>query len=408
MSTILTSVRPRLLLLCALPSLAWADGAPEYGGYAKFQVVGQTYPSDSLFRDLYGSTSLDAVADLRLNLEYRKNGWMFAGDYQLRALNGETARAPDDRRRLFDLSSTFTEGTESAVLHRLDRLWLGYSTERTVVRFGRQVLSWGNGLFYAPMDLVNPFDPAAVDTEYKTGDDMLYVQVAHGSGADLQAAHVIRRNPVDGDVDSGFATTAVKYHGFAGEGEFDVMVARHYGDPVVGLGGSRPVGGASLSGDIVVTDTDTNTVLQGSLNLSYSWTAFEKNMSGSIEYHFNGFGQHASRYDPASLASNPDLLDRLERGESFALGRHYLAGSVLVELTPLWTVAPVLLMNVRDASALLQLTTNYSVSDNTTLLASLNVPAGPNGSEFGGPDAGIPGRFLSGDVGVFVQVAWYF
>jgi len=38
-------------------------------------------------------------------------------------------------------------------------------------------LSWGNGLVFSPMDIVNPFDPTAVDTEYKAGDDMLYGQI---------------------------------------------------------------------------------------------------------------------------------------------------------------------------------------------------------------------------------------
>ena len=33
---------------------------------------------------------------------------------------------------------------------------------------------------------------------------------------------------------------------------------------------------------------------------------------------------------------------------------------------------------------------------------------GGNGTEFGGPETGIPGRYLSYDVGVFAQIAWYF
>ncbi len=407
--TISTSVRPStVLLLCAFSSLALADGKTEVGGHTKLRLVGQDYPADSLFKDQYSRTSLNGIADLRLNLEYRQSGWALAGDYQLMAMNGETASAPDDRRRFFDLSSTLSEGSESAILHRLDRLWLGYSSDRVVVRAGRQVLSWGNGLFYAPMDLVNPFDPSAVDTEYKTGDDMIYVQIAHQGGADIQGAHVVRRDPTGGDVDSRFSTTAIKYHGFLGDGEFDVLLARHYDESVVGIGGIRALGGASLSTDIVVTDTDIDTIAQATLNLSYSWIAFEKNMTGSIEYHFNGFGQHSSRYDPASLALNPDLLRRLERGESFALGRHYIAGSLLLELTPLWSVSPLLLLNIQDPSALLQLTTNYSVSDNIVVLGSLSLPIGANRTEFGGPDSGIPGRFLSADAGVFAQIAWYF
>ncbi len=406
----LISALPRLLLLLiACPALAVAaDGKTEFGGHTKLRFVGQSYPSDSLFGDLFGDSSFDTQGDLRLNLEHRQAGWTFNTSYQLAALNGETFTLPDDSRRLFDLTSVIDQGTESALAHRLDRLWVGYTSERAVVRFGRQALSWGNGIFYAPMDLVNPFDPAAVDTEYKAGDDMLYLQYLRESGADIQGAYVVRRNFLSGDVDDDAATITTKYHGFRGEGEFDVLVARHYGDNVLGLGASHAMGGANWGGDLVVTDTDLDTVLQLSTNLSYSWSWAGKNMSGIVEYHFNGFGQRSGSYDPLSLAGNPDLLLRLSRGESFTVGRHYLAGSVLIEMTPLWSVSPTLLMNASDPSGLLQLVTNYSLSDNMTLLGSLNIPLGSNGSEFGGIDSGISGRYFSTDVGVFAQWAWYF
>jgi hypothetical protein len=148
--------------------------------------------------------------------------------------------------------------------------------------------------------------------------------------------------------------------------------------------------------------------VQLSTNLSYSWNWRGKNMSGVVEYHFNGLGQHTGHYDPQSLAENTDLLQRLARGESFALGRHYLAGSVMIEMTPLWSVSPTLLMNVSDPSGLLQLISQYSLSDNMTLLGSLNIPLGSSGSEFGGIESGIEGRYLSSGAGVFAQWTWYF
>jgi hypothetical protein len=96
------------------------------------------------------------------------------------------------------------------------------------------------------------------------------------------------------------------------------------------------------------------------------------------------------------------------RGELFSIGRHYLAGSVMIEVTPLWMLTPTVLANLSDPSGLFQLVTNYSLSDNMTVLASINVPMGPKGSEFGGIDAGQPDRYLSGGAGVFAQIAWYF
>lgn len=407
--TILTSVLRRLAILSVLiPVAGGAADTTEITGHAKLRMVSQTYASDSLFRDLFGDSSTDTQGDFRLNLEHRRSGWTFNANYQIAALNGERSIASDDRRRFFDLTSVIDQHDDQTLVHRLDRLWFGYASEKAVVRFGRQALSWGNGLFYTPMDLVNPFDPAAVDTEYKAGDDMLYLQYLRDSGADIQGAHVIRRDVLDQDVDSAVASSAFKYHGFAGEGEFDLLVARHYSDDVVGLGASHSLGGAHWGGDLVITKTGNDTYVQVSSNLSYSWTWGGKNMSGVFEYHFNGFGQHEDDYSTASLAGNPDLSRRLLRGESFTLGRHYLAAGVTIEMTPLWSLTPTVLMNAADPSGLVQLVTQYSLSDSMTLLGSLNIPLGNNGSEFGGIESGLPGRYLSTEAGVFAQLAWYF
>jgi hypothetical protein len=415
-------LRSALLLLLSAAALA-DDGTTEIGGHTKLALTSQAYPEQSLFRDLVGSSTLDVSGDLRLNLKAGAGRWSLDAAYQLQVLDGDSVELgrlvpgaadlffpglPNDDRRLFDLTDVASDSGNSAVVHRIDRLSLAYASEKAVVRFGRQVLSWGNGLFYAPMDLVNPFDPAAVDTEYKVGDDMLYLQYLFDNGNDVQFAYVARRNPLDGDVDAGESTAAIKYHGFVGEAELDVLLADNYGDTVLGIGVGKSIGGAVLRGDLVLTDGSDNTDVQLVTNLTYSWNWFGRNMSGAIEYFFNGFGQRSDAYDPQSLAGNPDLLQRIERGELFSIGRHYLAGSVMIEMTPLWTVTPTVLANVSDPSALLQLVTSYSLSDNMTLLASVNVPLGSKGTEFGGIATGEANRYLSGGAGLFAQFAWYF
>ena len=368
-------------LLIVVATAAFADDENyELGGHSKLRLLAQSYPDDSLFRDLVGANSIDAGGELRLNFSAKRDKWSLHADYQLIALNSEfiPLGLPDDNSRLFDLTSILNDGNDNAILHRLDRFWVGYAGEKTVVRFGRQALSWGNGLIYAPMDLVNPFDPTTIDTEYKTGDDMLYMQYLRDNGDDIQSAVVFRRDVLSGDVESDKATTALKYHGFAGENEYDVLVAESYGNTVVGIGYSRSVGGAIWRGDVVVTDSSDGTVTEVVSNLSYSWIWGGKNMSGAAEYYYNGFD------------------------------RHYVAGSLTIEMSPLWMLTPTLLSNVNDPSGLLQLVTSYSLSDNMTFLGSLNIPMGANGTEFGGPESGIPGRYLSTDAGVFAQFAWYF
>jgi hypothetical protein len=418
-------MRPSALLILLLVSFAALadDSNFEFTGHTKLNAISQTYPDDSAIRSFLGSSSLDTQAIVRLNLKWRNKGWGFDADYQLLGLHGDSIglggglspsvgnllnRLPNDDRRLFNLTDVISDSGKNAVLHRLDRLWLGYTTDKTVIRFGRQALTWGNGLFYAPMDLVNPFDPATIDTEYKAGDDMMYAQYLRDSGDDVQAAVVVRRDPLSGDVESDEATYAVKYHGFAGELEYDVLLAETYADAVLGIGLGHSLGGAHWSSDIVITDTQSDTFVQFVTNLSYSWTMKNRNMSGAIEYHFNGFGQSDGRYDPLSLADNPDLLARLARGQMFTLGRHYLAGSVMIEMTPLWSVTPVLLANIGDPSALLQLMSTYSLGDNMTLRGSINLPIGSSGTEFGGIETGVPGLYLSTGPGVFAQFAWYF
>ena len=370
-----------VLLLLVASSVAIADGnSYDFGGHSKLRMLAQSYPDDSLFRDLIGTNSIDGAGELRLNASAKSDKWSLHTDYQLIAINSDflAAGLPGDDSRLFDLTSVLHDSDKNAVLHRLDRFWVGYAGEKTVVRFGRQALSWGNGLLYAPMDLVNPFDPATIDTEYKTGDDMLYVQYLRDGGDDVQGAVVFRRNVLTGDVESDEATIALKYHGFAGEHEYDVLVAESYGDTVVGVGHVRSIGGAVWRGDVVVTDASDDTYIELVTNLSYSWVWGARNMSGALEYYYDGFD------------------------------RHYVAGSLAIEMSPLWMLTPTVLSNVNDPSGLLQIVTQYSLSDDMAFLGSLNVPLGANGTEFGGPDSGVPGRYLSTDVGVFAQLAWYF
>ncbi len=373
--------RSWVLVLSLLAASAAAEDSPfEYDGHTKLRAVGQTYPSDSLFRDFAGSSSADTIAEARLNLAAKTSGWSFHADYQLVGIYSELLflGLPNDDLRLLDLTKVITDGSEHVWLHRLDRLWAGYTGRKVVVRAGRQALSWGNGLYFHPLDLVNPFDPTTIDTEYKTGDDMLYGQYLLDNGHDVQAAAVFRRDPVTGDRDSDQGTVALKYHGFAGEYEYDLLVGENFGDTVVGIGAVGSLGGAVWRSDLVVTDAEDETRVELVANLSYSWTWSDRNVSGSAEYYRSG----------------DDL--------------NYLAGNLMIEMTPLWTLTPTLIGNVDDPSALLQIVTQYSLGDNATFLGSINLPMGGNGTEFGGPESGIPGRYLSFDVGVFAQLAWYF
>ena len=147
------------------------------GGHAKYRFLFQTWPADSLLRDILGSTSSDHFFETRLKLAASRNRWDFQADYQFIAAHADTLQLAgqlpgsffatgeiaNDDRRWWDLTYSFDDGDRSAVVHRLDRLSVGFTTERAALRFGRQAVSWGNGMVFTPMDVFNPFDPAAVD-----------------------------------------------------------------------------------------------------------------------------------------------------------------------------------------------------------------------------------------------------
>jgi hypothetical protein len=184
-------------------------------------------------------------------------------------------------------------------------------------------------------------------------------------------------------------------------------VAQHYGDTLVGAGMNYSIGGAVWRGDVVGNWTDAETVVSGVTSLSHSWVWIGQNVSGVAEYFYNGFGQSDGCYSPECLADNPELLERISRGELFNLGRHYLALSAMVEIDPLFLLTPNIFCNLADPSALFQLVFQNDLRENLLLWSAINIPAGANGSEFGGAATSVPELFLSAGPSVSVQLVWY-
>lgn len=407
------------LLLALVPAQAATNF--DYKGNIKYRSLLTSYPTDSLFQDYIDDPAWDNNANLRLNLSANKGAWALQVDYELVTIQGDSVSmaqqnpglgfiprlVADDDHRLMDLTHILNENAHSLTAHRLDRLYLDYSTDQAFFRVGRQALSWGNGLIYNPMDFFNPFDPAAVDKEYKTGDDMLYAQYLFDSGNDVQAVWVGRRNDA-ANVTSAVTSTAAKYHLFVEDYEIDLLVAEHFDSLVIGLGSVANVGGSIWRGDILVTDTGTDTYISAVVNFSYAWNALDKNMSAVVELYRNGFGIDDGNYSPTALANNVELIQRLQRGELYTLGKHYLAAAVTIELSPLWLFMPSFYANLDDDSVMLQLLSQHDLQQDLQLLLALSLPSGSNGSEFGGIDSGVPGRPLSVGASAFMQLAWYF
>ena len=164
------------------------DTIVDLGGRVSPQIAITTYPENSAFRDIFGSASVDSALDARVMFGLQRDSWSFDVDYQLVGLYADRLEfsrelppelrilfphLPTDRTRLFDLTHVFTDSGKTAVYQRLDRLAVRYSSDQLVMKIGRQAINWVNGMIKNVMDILNPFDPAAVDRELKTADDIL-------------------------------------------------------------------------------------------------------------------------------------------------------------------------------------------------------------------------------------------
>ncbi len=316
-----------LLLLCSGTAL----GEVQVGGHLKYQPTATDFHSDDLAAVFGDDPALDQGLDLRLKLEARGGGFDAAVHYELLGLSGDSVTTwqqagaaglpapnplPSDARRLLDLSAVIHQGQTTLAVQRLDRLSLGFSTDYTVLRIGRQAVSWGNGLAFQVLDFINPFAPLALDKDYKTGDDMLYGQYLFRSGDDLQAMLVPRRDSDSGALRSDDSTLAVKYHA-TGSG-LDLLAAAHYGQPRVGAGISHSLGEAVGRLDFAASRRSTGSwELSLVANLDYSWVWLGSNVYGFAEYFHSGVG---ARSEGDYTAPDPELADRVARGEALHPG----------------------------------------------------------------------------------------
>ncbi|MDX2497114.1 MAG: hypothetical protein QNL11_04335, partial [Desulfobacterales bacterium] len=126
---------------------------PYYDGHGNFRLMNTTFFSpDAYFETHYelifsgGDTFQKNKALEQLYPDLFKYGVLTRG-----ILNNELS--------FFDFSKIICEGDDYILYHRLDRFFLALQPNWGSVRIGRQALTWGNGLIFNPMDLLNPFAP---------------------------------------------------------------------------------------------------------------------------------------------------------------------------------------------------------------------------------------------------------
>lgn len=405
-----------LALLWAAPAAAQDEPVQVRlnGDLKAFTLVTFPYDNDTLAalgvwpEDPQGQGILDGRLKLQLRGGER---WRFEAHHAVSTVvgsaitlgsSGAALTAPE----LFDLTWTTPEdgGSGTTVQGRTDRLLLQGEFGPVTVALGRQPLSFGSGMFYTPLDLVSPFFPGTIDSEYKPGVDAAQVSIYSGYsfeqrlvvawvgdcslvGGGEPSASNAGNCARDDTPDAGVEDLAVASwtRVTVGVSDLALFLGEVHDDEVVGLSVVTAVGPVGLHGDASLTlppghldgrDPTEDPFVRAVVGADWR-PGSRTTLSGEAYVQSNG------ATDPADYLAQAQG-DRYLRGELWALGRSYVGLSWAQELRPTITSSLAVIANVEDPSAMVIPGVNVSVADNADLSAGAYLGLGkrPEGLTF--------------------------
>lgn len=249
---------------------------------------------------------------------------------------------------------------------RTDRFLFKFTPDQATITVGRQPITFGSGLFFTPMDLVNPFTPATIDSEYKPGVDAVRVDGFFGVSGQVSvvAAYTgktyIYEAAADGEPDQARVTAAAYGQGTVGVTDLALMYAFVRGDHVVGASVISSAGPVGLHGDVTVTvpreDLDEDVFVRAVVGVDGRPTATTTLMG---ELYLQSFGS-------TSADGLFDVLgsERAARGEIWLSGLAYAGLSVSQEITPLIVANLAVIANLTEPSFFLTPAISWNVAAN--------------------------------------------
>ena len=308
---------------------------------------------------------------LRLEARGRPRGWLgFEVAYDNEALLGsflETAEFEQWRvarpPTYWDLEDDYVNRGSLFVRHRLYRGYLDVATPIADVLIGRQRVAWGSGRFWNPTDLLNPFNPLAVEREERQGVDALLVQRNIAALSRLTFVYAPQR-------DAG-ASRAVHFRTNVADTDVVLMAGEFRRERVVGLDLVGRLGEGSMHLEAARTDPESGSdFVRAVAGVDY---AFQNTLILTAEYYYNGEGtRDGDAYDFA----------RLHAGLVQNVGRRYAGARAQFDLTPLLRLDSVLLVNLHDRSRFFAPSFTYSLTANLDWSSGVQLFSGANGSEY--------------------------
>ena len=282
------------------------------------------------------------------------------------------------RPSLLDLDWEVTAGESYQVRQDLFRVFATVYFGQSHLTIGRQRITWGSGFAWNPTDIINPFNPGAIELGQRAGVDAAYLSVGNTSRLELAVAAAGRE----------WSQTILASRYGTNFREYDValMAALMEGAWVAGGDFAGYVQGAGLRGELAYTRrAEGRGSIRAVLNADY---AFPGGLYSLAEVHYNGPGSRSKAdYD----------VEALLRGDTFSLAQRYAALSVSGAFSPLVGGALYGLANFDDGSALVGPSLTASLADNVDMAASTYFLVGKSDTEYGGQ------RHI-----FFASVQWYY
>lgn len=362
-----------------VPAWAQEDAELRFSGYYKNLLVnaetlsGEPYALDvnRVRLELKGKLS----SALRLDVQYDNEVWL--GNYLRTAQFQQQKDLPSPQ--YWNWQGAYADAPALYGTQRLYRAVLQANWGDTDLKMGRQRIAWGTGRFWSPLDLLNPFSPAALEREERLGVDAVLVEHKFGPVSRLSAVFAPSRL-------AGEDSQALQWHGNVRGTDYSVTAGRIRGDDVIGLDLAGQIGPAGVRAEITqVRPRVGESFHRALLGIDY---AFANTLTLSAEFYRDGGG-----------ASSPDAYDfaGLMAGRRQTLAQRYAGVRAGYEITPLLKLNADFTVNLDDQSRYVAPSISYSIRSNLDWTLGLRRFSGAPGTEY----ARVPSA-------VFTQLQWFF
>ena len=347
------------------PSDAQEDQYPEYifDGYIYDMVSYQKMP-DAI--SAFGLTEFAGEDDFWMNLTRARftPELKFSTDsritmhYEIDALWTKFALpfftgTDKTNRQAIDLSWTPVNEDKVMVRHYIDMLYYKHMFDFGEIKFGRQVISWGQGRIWQPTDLFNPINPANFSKIERDGADAVSFKYYLGLFSDIEFVFNFRERWDRANFGARYRTNTGEYDISAMGGYFDDKI-------IIGCDFAGNLWDAGVRGEAIFAmhkdDIDSNYV-RAILGIDHQIT---EDLYGMLEYQYNGEGT-------SDKTQYLQYFQRVLNGEMQNVGKNYIAASANYKFHPLISGTLTSITNINDGSGFAGIDLAYNILQNLNL-----------------------------------------